>query len=403
MAAQDFRQVTNPMLIRQIILCALYTIVAVASFVAACVSPFAPTDPLQVSLRNLVWLLPIKLLVLAVFGQFRSKLTLFNRDDAAKLALVAVTSGLLAFVVSHAAVFGPYLPPGIVVADGLFYFIGLFALRLSFAAYRVHHDQSRLRPKKLSEIHRRDHLVDWIQQLDSRRVLEIGPFDCPLIQGPDVKYFDVIDQAGLTARAVSIGRTANLHNIPVIHYVDPEGNLRNVTEKFALCVSSHVIEHQPDVVRHLQDVSSLLQKDGMYALLIPDKRYCFDHFIAESTIADALDAHLVGRTMHSPRAVIEHRALTCHNDAARHWRGDHGPFSLDARSVRAAVKQYNESLQRNEYVDVHAWQFTPRSFRKLIDLLSQLDYIDLQVDHIGETPKGQLEFCAVLKKQDCRT
>ena len=87
--------------------------------------------------------------------------------------------------------------------------------------------------------------------------------------------------------------------------------------------SSHCIEHQPDLVRHLQEVANLLEPDGAYFLLIPNKLYCFDHFIAETSVADVMLAHHLGHRVHTLASVIEHRALTTHNDPSRHWLGDH--------------------------------------------------------------------------------
>jgi len=385
--------------VRSILLCLLYSAVIGIAFAVACALRPPPIDTHQSALGNLAWLLPLKLLVLWALGQFRAKLTFLDWRDAAKLALVALASSLAAWASSRGTPFGYYLPFDTVVFDGILFLAGLFGVRIAFAAYRIRRERIRLRPRELKQIHSREHLVDWIQKLEARGILEIGPFDCPLVRGPTVKYFDVMDQARLLERAISIGRTSHLEEIPVIHYVDRDGDLRRVTERFSVCISSHVIEHQPDIVKHLQNVSAMLDNEGLYCLLIPDKRYCFDHFLADSTIADVLDAHLAGRKRHSARAVIEHRAMTCHNDAAKHWRGNHGAFNPSVDSIRAAVEEYVQAHETNEYVDVHAWQLTPSSFREILRLLFDLNYVDFQVEHVGETPKGQLEFCAVLRKQ----
>jgi predicted SAM-dependent methyltransferase len=196
--------------------------------------------------------------------------------------------------------------------------------------------------------------------------LEIGPFLNPLIYGNNVKYFDVLDLEHLKERAAKIGYPA-VRPVP-IDYVDPTGNLRNIPDKhaFGMVVGSHMLEHQLDIVRHLQAVQDLLKPGGYYAIIVPDKRYCFDHFIPESSIADFLDDYRTMRYFsraHSLKSVIEHRALTTHNDAKKHWKKVATGNTLSERNdpdqtdrVLAAVREFEAAETNHEYVDVHNYQ-----------------------------------------------
>ena len=225
--------------------------------------------------------------------------------------------------------------------------------------------------------------------------LELGPFTNPTLRGPNVKYFDVMDKQGLIKRADAIGYA---YSSPVdIHYVSSNGDLSIVGETFDFCLSSHCVEHQPDLIYHLNQVARILVPTGRYLLIIPDKRYCFDHFIPESSIADFINAR--GNRVHSAKSVIEHIALTTHNDAARHWIGDHGvpKFRHDLTTVSSAMSGYDNS--GGAYIDVHAWQFTPQSFRTGIEVLSNLGLIGLDVEQIYATPHNTFEFCAILKRR----
>ena len=66
------------------------------------------------------------------------------------------------------------------------------------------------------------------------------------------------------------------------------------------------------------------------------------------------------RHVHALRSLIEHRALTTHNDGLRHWRGDHGTPSENVGSrFRKAVQEFEGAGLK--YIDVHAWYFTPDS------------------------------------------
>jgi hypothetical protein len=226
--------------------------------------------------------------------------------------------------------------------------------------------------------------------------LEIGPFCNPSLVGDHVRYFDVLDQRGLISRAKSIG--FDYSRVPNIDYVSPTGDLSVVSEKFESVLSSHSIEHQPDLIRHLDEVTRLLNKNGLYFLLVPDKRYCFDHFIRESTIADAIDAHFSARIRHTVKSVIEHRALTTHNDPVRHWRGDHGtPFATnDIQRLRDAIDEFKS--KPDSYIDVHAWQFTPESFRTMIESVCRIGFAPMRPLRVYQTPFGSNEFFAILRR-----
>jgi SAM-dependent methyltransferase len=235
-------------------------------------------------------------------------------------------------------------------------------------------------------------------------VLEIGPFYSPFCKGANVKYFDILDRAALVGRALEISPGINTENIPVIDYVSATGDLSIINETFDAVFSSHVIEHQWDFTDHLQKVSGLLNKGGKYYLMIPDKRYCFDHFNNITTIADIINAGFEKRKKHSLKSVIEHRAFITHNDPVRHWKGDHG--FVDSVSNRAKllddmserIKNAVSEFNANEFVDVHAWCFTPDSFAEIISILNKLGYTDFKIERLHPTLKNSFEFFAVLEK-----
>jgi SAM-dependent methyltransferase len=250
-----------------------------------------------------------------------------------------------------------------------------------------------------NSIQNRKNLVDCIP-LNTCKCLEIGPFDCPVLIGEMVKYFDVLNKEDLTSRAIKIDRIHALTNIPNIDYVHDKGNLTVIKDQFDLVLSCHSIEHQLDFIQHLKDVSELLYQNGYYVIILPDKRYCFDHFIKESTVADIINSHVNKQNNHSIKSVIEHRSLTCHNDSLRHWRNDHGLQTIDTSetSLLNAINEYNNAINNNEYIDVHSLQFTPSSFKKILNQLFETKYIDFEVERIYPTINGSNEFVVILKK-----
>ena len=221
--------------------------------------------------------------------------------------------------------------------------------------------------------------------------LEIGPFDCPVLTGSNIKYCDILSQEELKQRAIEHNR--NPHSVPFIHY-----NNLNINEQFDVVFSSHLIEHQIDFIEHINSVSNILKPDGYYVIIIPDKRYCFDHFIKETTIADIINMHINKSLNHSIKSIIEHRTLTCHNNSKEHWNNNHGQQNITPDLLLNAINEYKNNLELNSYIDVHSMQFTPDSFENIINLLYSIKMIDMKIDKIYNTQRNSCEFFAILKK-----
>jgi SAM-dependent methyltransferase len=235
----------------------------------------------------------------------------------------------------------------------------------------------------------------------SIRTLEIGPYARPLISGPNVKYVDVYSTKELKKLAPAVGMDPE--QVPNIDWVAKPSDLSCVNEHFGAVLSSHVIEHQPDLIRHLNQVSEILKHGGRYFVLIPDHRYCFDHFMTPSTITDVVAAHLHRRTSHTAESLLESRLLMTHNDPTEHWIGNHGdpminpnfPEANRIERLQIAIDSYHEN---GEFVkNEHAWYFTPDSFLSIMNDLAELELIDLKVERLYTTMKNSGEFWVILK------
>ena len=238
----------------------------------------------------------------------------------------------------------------------------------------------------------------------SIRTLEIGPYARPLLSGPNVKYVDVYSTKELKKLAPAVGMDPN--EVPHIDWVAKPSDLSSVTEHFGAVLSSHVIEHQPDFIHHLNQISSILRHGGRYFLLIPDHRYCFDHFMTESIITDIIAANLHRRKSHTAESLLESRLLMTHNDSIEHWHGNHGdpmvnphfPGANRIERLKIAINSYREN---NEYVkNEHAWYFTPDSFSSIMKDLADLELIDLKVERLYPTMKNSGEFWVILRSDE---
>ena len=238
----------------------------------------------------------------------------------------------------------------------------------------------------------------FLRDIDPADCLEIGPFDNPQIKGDGVRYFDVLDTESLRKRARRHGRSFS--GVPRIDFVSPTGTLGVIDERFRSVFSAHVVEHQPDLVRHFQDVARILEPGGIYHVVCPDKRYCFDHFIPLSSLDEVLHAHRTGRTNNAPATIRNHVANITHNRAWKHWLGWHGrPKIADDPGIATIAAVECARAARGEYVDVHAWMFTPATFRDIVGTLCREDLIPFTLTLVTQTRFGEQEFFARLLRR----
>lgn len=232
--------------------------------------------------------------------------------------------------------------------------------------------------------------------------LEIGPSFNPLARKADGYCVDTLDHADASAlRAKYRDGGVNVDRIEEVDFVwrgEPLSETLGRRDWYDWIIASHVIEHTPDLVGFLVECQTLLRDAGRLILVVPDKRYCFDHFQSLSSTGDALDAHQLGRTQPSPGRVFDHHA----NAVSKGRRGvlawhRHAPgamrFVHDMAGARGA---WRNAQAGSEYIDVHNWHFTLESFRLVIDDLRDLGLLELDfID--GPTGAGG-EFCVCLRR-----
>lgn len=214
-----------------------------------------------------------------------------------------------------------------------------------------------------------------------RPVLEIGPCGRPFLTGEGVEYFDIYTQAEQRERALAYGHEPD--DCPFIHHT---GSLGKITSRFAAVFSSHAIEHTPDLIAHLHQVRTLLRDGGAYFLIVPDRRYCFDHFVRGTLLEDVYAG--IGRDRPTMAAVQNHYMRHTHNNPGLHWIGIHGSYRAKNSEFMAASAAHASG----EYVDVHQWAFTPQSFREIVSALGIFSEV-----RVHDTAFATLEFMAILK------
>jgi hypothetical protein len=164
-------------------------------------------------------------------------------------------------------------------------------------------------------------------------------------------------------------------------------------------VASHVIEHSVDLIGFLQDCESLLRPGGSLALVVPDKRYCFDFFKPLTAVGSAVDAHLRPTLFHPPGALLDHTAYATTRDGSIAWSVlQAGELQTQFSDLSDGAVQIEQGTEQSTYFDVHRWIFTPASLALLLDDLAELGYHSLR--EVGSAPTSGFEFYLTLSKSD---
>lgn len=227
------------------------------------------------------------------------------------------------------------------------------------------------------------------------RGLEIGPSHNPAAPksgGYNVETVDHLDQAGLLEKYKD-DAGINLASIEPVDHVWTAGSLRELIGAggcYDWIIASHVIEHMPDLIFFLKECQALLKPGGTLSLVVPDKRFCFDHLRRRSSTGDVIQAHLEARTRHTPGQVFDHFSSACKLDETGSWHR-HSTGRIDAvHTFEFARTMHEMSIGSDEYLDVHGWVFTPSSFRLMLGDLNALGYVSLK--EIAFTDTRDCEF-----------
>ena len=158
------------------------------------------------------------------------------------------------------------------------------------------------------------------------RGLEIGPLASPRVrkdEGP-VRYVDHASAPELRQKyATDAGMRDRLDEIVDVDYV--LGEMTTIAQAvaadapFDYVIAAHVIEHIPDPVGWMEDLTRVLRPGGILSLVIPDKRYCFDINRSLTEVSDLVDANLRRLRQPSFRQAYDF-SLEGHRRHRRHCR-----------------------------------------------------------------------------------
>ena len=220
---------------------------------------------------------------------------------------------------------------------------------------------------------------------------------------PNVYHLDHGTTEELRAKYAAFALTASLiHRIQPIDFVfdgSPIETLIPPALRFDIIYGSHVLEHQVDLIGHLQSLESLLKPGARVIEMIPDLRTTFDALRYPTVTADALSAHLRVTAVHTGRQVFDGMSREIDKNHGYRMRDADFDGVQFAHSLRSAFDAMRSAeAPGRPYTDLHAWTFTPESLRLLMIELRLLALTRLQATWVSPTYGNQ--FCAVLERAD---
>jgi hypothetical protein len=235
----------------------------------------------------------------------------------------------------------------------------------------------------------------------SGKGLEIGPAYDPIAPKDLGFNVTVLDHASTTEIREKYGRLGlaqtevdRIEEVDCVWMGGKYSETPGLKPPYDFIIASHVIEHTVDLIGFLSDLSDLLGPDGRIALVVPDKRFCFDHHRPLSTVGAILEAHLRPTDFHTPGVIFDHFAYHVGFDNNIVWSEETSGVFRPNYSVQRAWSEAQDALISTEYIDVHRWVFTPSSFQFVVGALSQGGWLDLCV--VGSSPTSGCEFYATL-------
>jgi len=234
------------------------------------------------------------------------------------------------------------------------------------------------------------------------RGLEVSPDMNPIVRttsNVSMEYLDVCSTQELRDRALDRGRA--LSDVPDIDYhLEYHRPISECVKgnKYDFVVSSHVIEHIPNLIGHFEQVNDVLVPNGLYAFLVPDKDLCFDTLKSATSLGQLIEAHIERHTIPPISSMVNEFYYGVK-------RGDKGAWSIhDKEPFRPKYPQYKKLIKNivsnSEQIKNwhgHIWSFTPRTFQILYQELVNLDLVKLELEDVIATE--HMEFIVLLRKK----
>ena len=219
-------------------------------------------------------------------------------------------------------------------------------------------------------------------------ILEIGPSHQPTLarrDGFNTKNADHLNRSGLIEKYQG-HPGVDVSAIEDVDYVLTPGVplATGIDERFDLVLASHVLEHSTSLIDFVNDCAGLLNPGGTLALILPDKRFCFDRFRERSSLGAVIDAATAKRRTHSVGALTEYALYATRRGGSIAW----GPAQRGRYEWVHGFDTARDLVAASDdetYVDIHRWVFTPHHLRLLLRDLAELDHVGIHESFFHDT------------------
>lgn len=244
----------------------------------------------------------------------------------------------------------------------------------------------------------KDRMMD---KIDSQgKILEIGPLNQPFFSKNefDVYYADIKGTDEVKERYSYLNDESNIVSIDYVITDTYENTFKDEGIKFDYVFLSHVLEHIPDPISFLLDISTVLSANGKICLLLPDKEFTFDHYRENSSFIDMFDMYVRGEKISTPRLMLDSMLCTTNeNKASSYW--DKGAEKYPAPNVDVCIETYYNFINDfdNQSFDGHYWVFTDRSFLNILENMLKVNLLPYKLVEFFPTPYYTNTFGLILE------
>ena len=221
--------------------------------------------------------------------------------------------------------------------------------------------------------------------------LEIGPAYAPVTPKSKGWNCHVLDHMSADGLKLKYGPGVPIYKIEEVDFIWSGQSYKELVGDncYDYIIASHVIEHVPNLIGFLEDCRSILKPGGVLSLAVPDLRFCFDCLRSVSDIGGVIDAHLLERTSNSPGKVFDYFSKAVLRNGAYLWSDESFEGLQFMNSEEFARFAFSKALREGQSYDVHAWTFTPSSFRMILQSLNKLGFVGLHGIEFFDSVDGE--------------
>lgn len=240
-------------------------------------------------------------------------------------------------------------------------------------------------------------LLKLIECIDlNKKILEVRPLQTPLFSKNDanVFYADIYS-------AEEIKERFSMNDVVPIDYVIKEGYEKTFKEeniKFDYILLNNVLEHIPNPIDVLLDMSKILNKNGKIGLLLPDREFSIDYYRENSSFTEWYDVYIRGERNNTPRLALDFKLNHINNRNGRdYWKKE--IEEVPSPDINYCLRQYSDLIYNfdEHNFDEHYWAFTDRSFLRIIVNFLKLNIFPFRLENFYPTAFNDNVFGVLLE------